>query len=56
MLDQIDAPFLEDLGRAWEDWPPLRKMFAASKGHKPKPKPSRNYAELLAMFPGGTIR
>jgi hypothetical protein len=31
-------------------------MMAAHLGIKPKPKPSTNYDELLAMFPGGTIR
>jgi hypothetical protein len=56
VLDQIDIPFLEDLQRAWADWPPLRKVFAASLGHAPKPPASKNYHELLAMFPGGAIR
>jgi hypothetical protein len=31
-------------------------MVAAFCGFKPKEKPSKNFAELLAMFPGGTIR
>ncbi len=56
VLDQIDIPFLEHLQRAWSDCPPLRRMFAAYLGYKPKPRPSRNYHELLAMFPGGAIR
>lgn len=56
VLDQIDIPFLEDLHRAWRDWPPLRKVVAAYLGHKPKDKPSKNLHELLAMFPNGTIR
>ena len=56
MLDQVDVCFLHDLNRAWEDWPPLRKVAAAYLGHKPKEKPSKNFHELLAMFPGGVIR
>jgi len=31
-------------------------MVAAYLGIKPKPKPSTNYHELIAMFPGGTIK
>ena len=30
VLDQIDIPFLEDLHRAWADFPPLRRMVAAA--------------------------
>lgn len=56
VLDQVDVPFLEDLHRAWADWPPLRKFAAAYFGHKPKAKPSRDYASLLGMFPGGVIK
>ncbi|MGB6538608.1 MAG: hypothetical protein WBF58_21915, partial [Xanthobacteraceae bacterium] len=56
VLDQVDMPFLEDLHRAWQDWPPLRKVVAAYLGHKPKQKSSKNFHELLAMFPSGTIR
>lgn len=55
MLD-FDVDFLDDLFEAWEDCPPLRRMIAAFMGIKPKEKPSKNFAELLAMFPGGTIR
>lgn len=56
VLDQIDVFFLEDLHRAWADCPPLRRMFAAYLGHKPPAKPSKNYHDLLAMFPTGTIK
>lgn len=56
MLDQIDVPFLEDLHRAWEEWPPLRRVIGAALGHVPNGRASRNYHELLAMFPGGAIR
>jgi hypothetical protein len=56
VLDQIDIPFLEDLHRAWAEWPPLRKLVGAWLGHTPKLQPSKNYHELLAMFPGGAIR
>jgi len=56
VLDQIDIPFLEDLHRAWRDWPSLRKLVAAYLGHKPQAKPSKNFHELLALFPNGTIR
>lgn len=56
VLDQVDAPFLEDLHRAWADAPPLRKMLAAYFGCKPRARASKNYGELLAMFPNGTIR
>jgi len=52
----FDVDFLDDLFEAWEDCPPLRRMIAAFMGIKPKEKPSKNFAELLAMFPGGTIR
>ncbi len=56
VLDQIDIPFLEDLHRAWADFPPLRRMVAAALGHKPRARASTNYQALIAMFPGGTIR
>lgn len=56
MLDQVDMPFLEELRRAWSAAPPLRRLLAASLGFKPKPQPSRDYRELLAMFPGGAIK
>ena len=56
VLDGIDVPFLEDLHRAWADFPPLRRLIAAALGHKPQARASRNYQALIAMFPGGTIR
>ena len=56
VLDQVDIAFLEDLHRAWADWPPLRRVAAAYCGHKPRTRPSANYNELLTMFPNGTIR
>lgn len=56
VLDQVDIPFLEDLHRAWADFPPLRRMAAAYFGHKPRGRASRDYQALIAMFPGGTIR
>ncbi len=56
MLDQVDVPFLEALGRAWADCPPLRRMVAVYLGIKPKEKPSKDFHALLAMFPGGVIR
>ena len=56
VLDQIDIAFLEDLHRAWSDFPPLRRLAAAYLGHKPRPRASMNYQELLAMFPNGAIR
>ncbi len=56
VLDQIDLPFLEELRRAWSECPPLRRMVAAYLGYRPRPKPSNNYHELLAMFPTGAIR
>jgi len=52
----FDVDFLDDLFEAWEDCPPLRRMIAAFMGIKPKEKPSKNFAELLAMFPGGIIK
>ena len=55
VLDQVDAAFLEDLHRAWADAPPLRKMLAAYLGHKASARASKNYRELLAMFPNGKI-
>ena len=55
VLDQVDARFLEDLHRAWADYPPLRKMVAAYLGLKPRARGSKNYRELLAMFPNGMI-
>jgi hypothetical protein len=45
VLDQVDVFFLEDL-----------HLFAAYLGHKPPAKPSKNYHDLLAMFPTGTIK
>jgi hypothetical protein len=56
VLDQIDIPFLEELNRAWADCPPLRRMAAAYFGYRPPSRPSRNYHDLLAMFPNGAIR
>lgn len=56
VLDQIDIPFLEDLQRAWADWPPLRKFMAAYHGHKPKPPPSTDYGSLLGLFPSGALK
>jgi hypothetical protein len=56
VLDQVDMPFLEDLRRAWADCPPPRRLLAASLGYQPPSRPSRNYHELLGMFPNGTIR
>jgi hypothetical protein len=56
VLDQVDVLFLEDLHRAWADYPPLRKMVAAYLGHKPRARSSKDYRELLAMFPGGMIK
>lgn len=55
MLD-FDVEFIDDLLDAWEDCPPVRRLVAAAVGFKPKPKPSKNFAELLSMFPGGMIR
>jgi hypothetical protein len=52
----VDVPFLEDLNRAWAEWPPLRKFMALAHGHKPKPPPSSDYMQLVGMFPGGAIR
>jgi hypothetical protein len=56
VLDQVDAPFLEDLHRAWADAPPLRNMVAAYFGYKPRARASRDYSELLTMFPNGAIK
>lgn len=56
VLDQVDMLFLEDLQRAWSDAPPLRKMVAAYLGMKPRVRASKDYRELLAMFPGGAIK
>jgi hypothetical protein len=56
VLDQVDVPFLEVLRSAWTECPPLRRSFAAALGYKPRSRPSRNYHELLAMFPGGFIK
>jgi hypothetical protein len=56
VLDQVDIPFLEDLHRAWTNFPPLRRLAAAALGYKPRSRLSRDYQTLLAMFPGGNIR
>jgi hypothetical protein len=56
VLDQVDVLFLDDLHRAWADCPPLRRMVAAYLGYKPRAKPRKDYHELIAMFPGGTIK
>jgi hypothetical protein len=56
VLDQIDLPFLEHLRRAWADCPPLRRLLAAHFGYKPRPRASKNYHDLLAMFPNGMIK
>jgi hypothetical protein len=56
VLDQVDIRFLEDLNRAWAECPPLRRMAAAYLGYKPRARQSKNYHELLAMFPSGAIR
>jgi hypothetical protein len=56
VLDQIDIPFLEDLHRAWTDFPPLRRIVAGALGHKPRSRASRDYQALIAMFPHGAIK
>lgn len=56
VLDQVDPLFLDDLRRAWAEAPPLRKAVAAYLGYKPPARASKNYGELLGMFPNGTIR
>jgi hypothetical protein len=56
VLDQVDMPFLAELRRAWADCPPPRRLLAAYFGYKPPSRPSNDYHELLAMFPGGLIR
>ena len=56
VLDQVDIPFLEHLRHAWAECPPLRRLLAAYLGYRPASKPSKNYQELLAMFPGGRIQ
>jgi hypothetical protein len=56
-LDQLNQPVIEAFNRTWaEDCPPLCDMVAGYLQIKPKEKPSRNYDELLAMFPGGVIK
>jgi hypothetical protein len=56
VLDQVDLLFLEELRQAWSECPPSRRLLAASLGFKPKPRPSTDYRELLAMFPGGALK
>jgi hypothetical protein len=56
VLDQVDSGFLEDLQQAWADCPPLRRMIAGYLGIRPRSRPSKNYNELVAMFPGGAIK
>jgi hypothetical protein len=56
VLDQVDIPFLDELRRAWSECPPLRRLLAASLGYKPRPLASKDYDELLAMFPTGLIK
>ncbi|MGB6536635.1 MAG: hypothetical protein WBF58_11815 [Xanthobacteraceae bacterium] len=56
VLDQVDMPFLQELRRVWAQCPPLRRLLAASLGFQVRPRPSQNYHELVAMFPGGAIR
>jgi len=56
VLDQVDVPFLEDLHRVWADAPPPRRLVAAYLGYKPRARASRDYGDLLAMFPGGAIK
>lgn len=50
----MKIPFLKALHREWENYPPVRMMVAAALGHKPK-KRSKDFTELLAMFPAGII-
>lgn len=59
VLDQMTMPLLEALRRQWENWPPVRVAVGAFMGHKPPNRntnTSRDYAELLGMFPGGNIK
>ncbi len=56
VLDQVDMPFLAQLRRSWSQCPPPRRLIAAWLGYKPPALASRNYQDLLAMFPTGTIR
>jgi hypothetical protein len=52
----LDADALDALLDAFADCPPLRRMVAAFLGIKPKERPSKNFADLLSLFPGGVIR
>jgi hypothetical protein len=56
VLDQVDVLFLDDLQRAWAECPPLRRMVAGYLGYRRPARASREYHELLAMFPSGAIR
>ena len=44
VLDQVDIAFLEDLHRAWADFPPLRRMAAAC----PRPQAASARIEELS--------
>lgn len=55
VLDQIDSFFLKKLGEEWQEFPPLRIIVGLFAGIKPREKPNKNFAELLAMFPSGRI-
>lgn len=55
MLDQVDVFFLKNLHAEWADYPPLRVVVAALAGVKPRERGSKNFAELLGMFPAGRI-
>jgi hypothetical protein len=46
---------LEILNEEWGIAPPERFTLAALVGHKPKEK-GGDLSELIAMFPGGTIK
>lgn len=48
--------YIDDLFDEWDDRPPLRMLVAQFMGVKPKEKPSKDYSELIALFPGGQIR
>ena len=56
VLDQVDIAFLEDLHRAWADFPPLRRLAATALGLKPRARASKNFSTLIGMFPSGTIK
>jgi len=54
--DALTVPRLEALREQWRLHPPPQLLFAAWLGYRPRPRDEDALAELLRLFPSGTLR